>query len=332
MTRKPRDELPPTDDYYPLDDFARAEPPQPLPLAKSASRSGKTKGSGARKTTSVLGDFRLVARLGAGSMGTVYRARQVSTPRDAAVKVLSRELAAREDFVQRFLREARLLARLDHVHVLRCYGAGESHGYHYLAMEYAGGGSVQSWLEKLGRFELPDAVAVVAAAARGLGYAHENKLVHRDVKPDNLLFTTHGVVKVADLGLARAIDDGVNLTQTGMGMGTPLYASPEQAVNAKRADARSDIYALGCVLYHLVAGRPPFEASSFVELMTAKERCDFAPLKRHRAKLPERLERIVARMLAKADQRYPDCEELLEDLALLGTPPEVPTFFRKGAS
>lgn len=263
-------------------------------------------------------------------MGAVYRARRISSPRDAAVKVLSKSLAGQPDFVQRFLREARLMAGLRHVNVLRCFAAGESHGYHYLAMEYAGGGSVGSWLSRLGRFDLPDAAYVIASAARGLGYAHGRHLVHRDVKPDNLLFTSRGVVKVADLGLARSSEEDSGLTRTGIGIGTPLYASPEQARDAKHADARSDLYALGGVMYHLIAGRPPFEATNFVEMIVAKERGDFPPLRRQRPGLPERVERITSRLLARLpEQRYASCEELLKDLAQLGPVPEVPSFFRE---
>jgi serine/threonine-protein kinase len=331
MPERPRDEaaLDPqadTRDHVPLDADATAERPTPSSPAVPAA----AKKPAAPQKTSVLGDFRLVAKLGEGAMGAVYRARQVSTPRDAAVKVLSKTLLERPDFVQRFLREARLMARLDHVNVLRCYAAGQSHGYHYLAMEYAGGGSVGSWLARLGRFELPDAACVITAAARGLGYAHERNLVHRDVKPDNLLFSSKGVVKVADLGLARSADDGGDLTRTGTGIGTPLYASPEQARDAKHADARSDLYALGCVLYHLIAGKPPFEAKSLVELITAKERGTVAPLRRHRPGLPERVDRIVSRLLARLpEERHQSCAELLDDLAKLGPAPEVPSFFRK---
>ncbi len=317
-----------TEEYHAATTDSDAGPadPVPVPLAPTAP-AGPKKPSGVQKT-SVLGDFRLVARLGAGAMGTVYRARQISTPRDAAVKVLSRELAGRPDFVQRFRREARLMARLNHPHVVRCYAVGESHGFHYLALEYAGGGSVQSWLEKLGRFDLADALAVVVGCARGLQYAHEHRLVHRDIKPDNLLFSTEGVVKVADLGLARATDDELSLTRTGIAIGTPLYAPPEQCRDARQADARSDLYALGGVLYHLLAGRPPFEAGNFLELIKAKERGTFTPLRRQRPDVPETVERVVTRLLARLpEQRYPDCGELIDDLAWQGPVRAVPSFF-----
>ncbi len=282
----------------------------------------------APKKTSVLGDFRLVAVLGSGAMGTVYRARQISTPGDVALKVLSRDLAAQPAFVQRFLREGRLMARLEHPHVIRCYAVGASHGYHYLAQEYAGGGSVQSWLEQLGRFEVADVLCVALGCARGLQYAHGQHLVHRDVKPDNLLFSADGVVKLADLGLARATDDDVSLTRTGVALGTPLYAAPEQCRDAHSADARCDLYALGGVLYHLLAGRPPFEAGNVVELLTAKERGVFTPLRRLRPEVPAALERVVGRLLARLpEQRYQDCGELIEDLGWQGPMPEVPGFF-----
>jgi serine/threonine-protein kinase len=281
--------------------------------------------------TSVLGDFRLVARLGAGAMGTVYRARQISTPRDVAIKVLSRELASQPDFVQRFLREARLMARLNHPHILRCYAVGESHGFHYLALEYAGGGSVHTWLEQMGRFDIADALGIMLGCAQGLQYAHGRKLVHRDIKPDNLLFTTEGIIKVADLGLARSTHEDVTLTRTGMVLGSPMYAAPEQCRDARHADARSDLYSLGGVLYHMLAGRPPFTAKNAVELLGAKERGAFTPLRRHRPEVPETIERMITRLLARLpEQRYTDCTELIDDLTWQGPSREVPSFFREG--
>jgi serine/threonine-protein kinase len=327
---EPRAPDPEATDEYRLEEAAAAErSAAPVPLAAADGPVPAKKPTGVQKT-SVLGDFRLVAQLGAGAMGAVYRARQISTPRDAAVKVLARELARQPDFVKRFLREARLMARLDHPHIIRCYAVGESHGFHYLALEYAGGGSVESWLERVGRFDLADALSVVLGCARGLQYAHERQLVHRDVKPANLLFSTEGVVKVADLGLARGTDD-VSLTQTGIALGTPLYAAPEQCRDARQAGARSDLYALGGVLYHLLAGRPPFEAKNFLELIQAKERGVFTPLRRHRPDLPEAVERLVTRLLARVpEQRYGDCGELIDDLSWQGPVREVPSFFRQG--
>jgi serine/threonine-protein kinase len=248
-------------------------------------------------------------------MGKVYKAVQLSPKRHVALKVLFGHLAAQPAFRQRFYREARIMTQLDHPHLLRGYAVGEEQGWHYFAMECAEGGSLQAWLTRLGKFPVGDAVHVLLACARALQYAHESNLVHRDVKPDNVLLTARGVVKVADLGLAKAADDDLSLTQTGTAAGTPLYMAPEQAVNAKQADGRSDIYALGCVFYYLLTGRPPFQGNNFLELVQAKERGTFAPAKRYTPGVPERLERVLTRMLARRpEQRYPSCAEVVEDL------------------
>src|SRR5262249_32437964 len=172
--------------------------------------SGLNKGSAAGKTA-VLGDFRLVKKLGVGGMGQVFKGRQISLDRDVAVKVLSKQLAGNPAFVQRFYREARIMARLDHPHIVRCYGVGEAFGWHYVAMEYLDGGSMQDQLKKLGKLSLGDALHVILACAHALQHAHELEMIHRDIKPDNILLTGKGVVKVADLGLAKALSEELNL-------------------------------------------------------------------------------------------------------------------------
>jgi serine/threonine-protein kinase len=275
-----------------------------------------------------LGDFRMVRKLGEGGMGTVYLARQVSQPRDAAVKVLFKHLAALPTFLQRFEREARLMAQLDHPHLIACYEVGQQYGMHYLAMEYLSGGSLDGWLTRLGKFAFRDAVHVVLACARALEYAHGQNLVHRDIKPDNILLGADGVVKLADLGLAKARDDDNSLTQTGTGAGTPLYVAPEQARDAKRADARSDIYSLGVLFYQLLAGQPPFTGQSLIELLQAKEKGAFLPLRKAASTVPVQLESIVARMMAKdPDQRYQSCTEIVEELSWPGLASPSLTFF-----
>ncbi len=177
---------------------------------------------------SVLGDYKLLKKLGAGGMGTVYLAEQVSLERKVALKVLSKELAGKTGFVERFQREARLMARLDHPNILRCHDVGEVAGHHYLALEFVEGGSIEDRVKQLGKFAIGDAVHVTLACARALAHAHELNMIHRDVKPDNLLLTAKGVVKLADLGLAKATDDDLSLTRTGTGAGTPLYMAPSR--------------------------------------------------------------------------------------------------------
>src|SRR5260221_7832679 len=175
-----------------------------------------------------LGEFLLVKRLGKGATGTVYLARQESQNRDVAVKVLAKHLASNPTILQRFQREARLMAALDHPHILRGYAVGEDRGYHYLAMEYVDGISLGNWLQKVERLSVGDTLHIVMAALDGLQYAHDQGLIHRDIKPDNIMITSAGAVKVADLGLAKGIADDLSLTQTGFSTGTPVYMSPEQ--------------------------------------------------------------------------------------------------------
>ncbi len=282
-----------------------AAPPSP-PAAKAAKPT-------------VLGDFRLLAKLGAGGMGTVYKALQISLDRPAALKVLSRDLAAKPNFIERFYREARLMAKLDHPNLIRGYGVGEQNGFHYLAMEFVDGGSLQDWLKRLERLTVGDAVHVILACARALEHAHENSVIHRDIKPDNVLLTRKGVVKLADLGLAKALQEDLELTQSGVGAGTPHYIAPEQAANAKHADGRSDIYSLGCMLYRLLAAEVPFKGESTLEVIKAKEAGKFTALRRLNSDVPPRLELITDKMMAnRPEHRYPTCTELIRDLEGLG--------------
>src|SRR6516164_4367326 len=269
---------------------------EPAPLAKTAAAAaspGPTQGAAGLdqtrdSTTDAAGepgqdadeqslrtslrDFRLIKKLGEGGMGKVYKAQQISLDRVVAVKVPFKHLVKDQSFVQRFYREARIMARLDHPHILRCYGVGEENGWHYLAMEFIDGASMQSWLEKVGKLSVGDALHVAIATGHALQHAHEQDMIHRDIKPDNILVTNKGVVKVADMGLAKALTDDLSLSRTGTGAGTPHYMAPEQARDAKHVDNRSDIYALGCMLYCFLAGKPPFAAETYMELILSKEK------------------------------------------------------------
>jgi CheY-like chemotaxis protein len=266
----------------------------------------------------MLGDYRILQKLGAGSGGAVYLAHQLSAGREVALKVLDKDLARKPVFVERFYREARVMAALDHPAIVRCHGAGEERGYHYLAMEFVKGASSSVLLRRLGRFEVGDALHIAIRCAEALQYAHERRVVHRDIKPDNILITPQRTVKIADLGLAKCVDDP-SLTETGIGLGTPRYMAPEQARNAKHADHRCDVYALGSVLYRFLTGRLPFEGATPVDLILAKERGGYPPARRVNPAVPRLVERILARMLAAApDDRYRGCGPLLRDLEGLG--------------
>ena len=191
------------------------------------------------------------------------------------------------------------MAKIDHPHVVKCYAVGEERGKHFVAMELIDGNSMQDWLDELGSLSVEDALHVVLICAEALEHAHGLNMIHRDIKPDNILVTKRGLVKVADLGLAKATDDDMSMTQSGTGLGTPHYMPPEQARNAKYVDARCDIYALGCTLYHFVTGKLPFAGGSVVELITNKEKGQFTAAKRINSKVPGRLDLIIDKMMAK---------------------------------
>ena len=277
-----------------------------------------------------LGEYKLIKRLGAGGMGEVYKGYQESLERDVAIKVLFKHLASNKDFVERFQREARIMAKLDHPNILRCFGVGEESGFHYFAMEFIDGGSMQDALDKHGKLSVGDALHVILACSRALEHAHEQNMIHRDIKPDNILLTRKGVVKVADLGLAKAHGENVNLTHTGTGAGTPVYMSPEQARDAKHVDLRSDIYSLGCMLYAFLTGKAPFSGETYVELFEAKEKGKFDPARKSNMEIPERLDLMIDKMVAKKpEHRYQTCAELIKDVEGLGLASKTLSFLEE---
>ena len=265
-----------------------------------------------------LGDFRLIKKLGQGGMGEVYLAHQVSLDRQVALKIMSRQFASKENFVLRFKREAQTMAKLDHPNIVRGFAVGEDQGLLYLAMELIDGKSMQNWMDDLGKLSVADALHVTLLVADALQHAHSLKLIHRDIKPDNILVTKTGMVKLSDMGLAKATDEDMSMTQSGTGMGTPYYMPPEQARNAKHVDHRSDIYALGCTLYHFLTGKLPFAGNSTSELILSKEKGTFTRARRVTSEVPERLDLMIDKMLAKDPKyRYQSCEELARDLRSL---------------
>jgi serine/threonine-protein kinase len=266
-----------------------------------------------------IGDFQVVRKLGKGAMAAVYKARQVSFQRDVALKILYKHVADTPKLLERFHREARIMGQLDHPNIVQGYGVGEHEGLHYFAMEYVDGENLSRWLERFGRLSVGDALHVIVACARALEYAHRLDLVHRDVKPDNVLITSAGVIKLADLGMVKLLDEDLSLTQTGHAVGTPWYMPLEQARNAKETDGRCDIYALGCMHYHLLTGRPPFPGPTIVDLIREKEVGTFPPARQVNPAVPERLDLVIAKMTAKHPRhRYQTCTELLKDLEAVG--------------
>lgn len=265
------------------------------------------------------GDFEIIQLLGKGGMGEVYLAHQKSLDRKVALKVMHPQFCTQETFAKRFVREAQTMAKLDHPNIVRGYAVGDENGRLYLAMELIKGKSMQDWMGKIGKMSVGDALHVTLLVADALKHAHELNLIHRDIKPDNILITDKGVVKVSDMGLAKATDEDMSMTQSGTGLGTPYYMPPEQARNAKHVDNRSDIYALGCTLYYFLSGKLPFSGTSAAELIMAKEKGQFPRLRSHNHEVPERLELIVDKMIQKDPKhRYQSCDDLIRDLSALG--------------
>jgi serine/threonine protein kinase len=295
-------------------------PPGGVPLPVNKPMVGAT-----------LGDFELLEKLGEGAMGAVYRSRQVSFNRVVALKILFAHIASQPRLVERLYREGRALAQLDHENIVQAYGVGEVAGNHYIAMEFVEGKDLQSWLRHLRRLTVPDALCVTLAIARGLEHAHNQGIVHRDIKPENILISVTGQVKVADLGMVKTSEEDLTLTQTGHAIGTPWYMPLEQAKDAKTIDARSDIYALGCQLYCLLTGLPPFQGRTLVELIQAKERATFATARSHNSEVPERLDLILLKMMAKnPGQRYQSVGELIRDLEKLDLASKRLSFIQYG--
>ncbi|MBX3441537.1 MAG: serine/threonine protein kinase [Planctomyces sp.] len=293
---------------------------QPPGKSLSGSQSADTgQPDPSSRTTSRLGDFEVRKKLGQGGMGVVYLAHQISLDRPVALKVLAKELAAKKGFVERFVREARAMAKINHPHVVNCFHVGEEKGLHFVAMELMDGQSMQDWLNQLKRIPVADAVLVAIVCGDAMQHAHSLHMVHRDIKPDNILVTKKGVVKVSDLGLAKALDDeDMSMTQSGTGLGTPHYMPPEQARNAKHVDPTCDVYALGSTLYHFVTGQTPFAGESIVELILNKEKGNYRPARHLNKEVPDRLSLIIDKAMAKDRKgRYQSCADFVRDLEAL---------------
>ena len=211
----------------------------------------------AKLQDSLAGRYVIERELGRGGMATVYLARDLQHERPVALKVLHPELAASLG-AERFQREIRMAASLQHPHILGVYDSGSIDEYLWFTMPFVEGESLRDRLNREGQLTIPDAVRITREAALALDFAHRHGVVHRDIKPENILLID-GQAMVADFGIARAMQSGgESLTQTGMSIGTPAYMSPEQASGERNVDARTDVYALGCVLYEMLAGEPPF--------------------------------------------------------------------------
>jgi len=253
-------------------------------------------------TTTIAGRYRIEGRLGVGGMSTVHLAFDSRLERYVAIKLLAEHLADDPTFVSRFRREALAAARLVHPNIVQVFDFGfdQGHHQHFIVMEHVAGNSCAELLRDRGHLNLEEALRIVTQACRGLDYAHRNGVVHRDVKPGNLLVSDNDVVKLADFGIARAVDQS-SITQVGSVLGTAAYLAPEQA-RGDEAGPRADLYSLGVVSYQLISGRLPYEAASLSELALKQQRESPIPLDELSPQVPCALAQAVAMALA-IDQR-----------------------------
>jgi TolB-like protein/Flp pilus assembly protein TadD len=273
------------------------------------------------------GSYVIERELGRGGMATVYLARDVKHDRPVALKVLLPELAATLG-PDRFQREIRFAARLQHPHILTVHDSGETAGQLWFTMPYVEGESLRTRLQREGQLALKDALRIAREAAQALHYAHSRQIVHRDIKPENILLTADGSTLVADFGIARGLggEGEEALTQTGMSVGTPQYMSPEQANGARGIDARSDIYSLGCVLYEMLAGEPPYTGPTAQVILMRRFTDPVPSVRKIRANVPEAVDQAIQRALAQVPgDRFPTAAAFAEALETVTTPTATPT-------
>jgi tRNA A-37 threonylcarbamoyl transferase component Bud32 len=279
-----------------------------------------------------IGSYQIADEIGQGGMAIVYRAYQTQLERWVAVKIMHTTEASDREFLARFRREARAIAALRHPNILTIYDYGEEHGIAYIVMELVPGGTLKARLTGQ-PMEWPDAAMLVLPVGRALAYAHSEGIIHRDVKPANILLARSDWPMLADFGLVKLVGHQRGITRPGASIGTPAYFSPEQAAGDD-VDHRSDTYSLGIVLYQLLTGRLPFEASSPIETMLQRLHKPPIPPRRFNPRITPQLEAIIMRALARdLETRHPTMEALVNDLsrvpgatgrAAMSIPPAAP--------
>lgn len=275
--------------------------------------------------------YELIEKLGAGAMGAVLKAKKHDSGEIVALKILKPELSKDREYVERFLREAKAVARLNHRNIVRAVQVGRSGDYYFFAMEFLTGQSASDMIKSQGRLPERFALMVTRCIASALAHAWQHQIVHRDIKPDNIMVTQDGQVKLTDLGLARTAKQDSTLTITGVVMGSPAYISPEQATGEKDLDSRSDIYALGATLYHMLTGEVPYNGDSPLHVMLRHMN---DPLPDVRQKVPEVSEAtrlVIQRMMAKrpegrfqSAQQVEAAAKMIEDALARGEVPPIP--------
>jgi len=269
--------------------------------------------------------YKILGKLGAGAMAIVYKAKQLSLNRTVAIKVLPKRFTENPEYVERFYKEGQAAGKLNHNNIVQAFDVGEAGGYHYFVMEYVEGKTLHDDLVAGKVFAEDEALDIIIQVAHALAHAHARGLIHRDVKPKNIMINTAGVVKLADMGLARETTDiEAAQTEQGKAYGTPYYIAPEQIRGEIDIDGRADIYGLGATFYHLVTGRVPFMADDPADVMRKHLRERLIPPDHINTQLSAGISEVIEVMMAKRkEDRYNDAEELLTDLQAVrnGQPP-----------
>ena len=261
--------------------------------------------------TFIANRYEIVGQVGTGGMSDVYKAKDHALGRYVAIKVLKSEFSEDTNFVSKFRTEAQSAAVLEHPNIVNIYDVGSENGIHYIVMEYVEGITLKTYIEKKGQLTYKEALSIAIQVGRGIQAAHAKNIVHRDIKPQNIIISTDGKVKVTDFGIARAVSENTIHSDV---MGSVHYASPEQARNGYVSN-RSDIYSLGIVMYEMVTGRVPFDGDSTVAVAIQHLQDEMDPPSKYAPNLPISLEKIIQKCTQKSpDRRYDSMESLLIDL------------------
>ena len=268
----------------------------------------------------VVGTFELEEAIGVGGMGAVFRAHDAQLDREVALKLLPPDQTGDPEVVQRFYQEGRAAARLDHENIARVYSIGQDGPNHFIAFEYIEGITVRRQVDEHGPMPVNDAIEVTLQIAQALVHAAGRGVVHRDIKPSNIILTPQGRAKLVDMGLARRFEREADhgLTQSGMTLGTFDYISPEQARDPRDVDVRSDLYSLGCTLFHMLTGSPPFPGGTVLQKLLQHQEEPPPDVRSLNPQVPVELARIINKLMAKdRDRRYQSPEQLVRDLLSL---------------
>jgi serine/threonine protein kinase len=294
-------------------------------LTSSQAERLKESIHGSKDAAHQIPGYKILGKLGAGAMAIVYKARQLSLNRIVAIKILPKRFSENPEYVERFYKEGQAAGRLNHPNIVQAIDVGEAGGYHYFVMEYVEGKTIADDLVAGKIFSESEALEIIIEVAKALAHAHACNLIHRDVKPKNIMISTGGAVKLADMGLARGTTDiEAAQSEAGKAYGTPYYIAPEQIRGKIDIDGRADIYGLGATFYHMVTNRVPFMAENSADVMRKHLREKLIPPDHINTSLSAGVSEVIEIMMAKRrENRYSNIEELIEDLEALqeGKPP-----------